>query len=56
MDDMIEQTHGLQDDGMPGGKPFINPADPLEMSFLIELPEHVEIQMIPRLTEIKQIW
>ena len=44
MDDDIQQTHGMQDDGMPDGKPFINPADPLEMSFLVELPEHVEIQ------------
>jgi len=31
----------------------INAADPLEMNFLVELPEHVEITSIPRLTEIK---
>ena len=26
------------------------------MNFLVELPEHVEITSIPRLTEIKGIW
>ena len=35
---------------------IMNKSDPLDMNFLVDLPEHVEIMNIPRLSEIKQIW
>lgn len=63
MEENFDGGNGAQDAGadtgtMGGGmtRQVIDPADPLEEGFLVELPEHVEITSIPRLTEIKQIW
>tara|TARA_B110000285_G_C14798035_1_gene456120 strand:- start:420 stop:641 length:222 start_codon:yes stop_codon:yes gene_type:complete len=62
MEENFDGENGAQDAGADTGtmggmsRTVINPADPLEMNFLVELPEHVEITSIPRLTEIKQIW
>ena len=62
MEENFDGENGAQDAGEDTGtlggmtRTVINAADPLEMNFLVELPEHVEITSIPRLNEIKQIW
>lgn len=59
MEENFDGENGAQkagaDTGTMGGmtREVINPADPLETNFLVELPEHIEISSIPRLTEIK---
>lgn len=59
MEENFDQENGAQEPvagTATEGKQIIDPSDPLEMNFLVELPEHVEITSIPRVTEIKQIW
>ena len=38
------------------GQRAVNPNDPLENGFLVDLPYHIEVTRITRISDVKQIW
>ena len=42
--------------GGPGASRAVNPNDPFDVNFLIELPYHVEITHITKMTDVKSTW